>query len=135
MTERIMYRLSFDVDVDAIELTWPTFPDLPNQAQYVTTFAATYLSGEPCPTDAINAPFSELLGLPFQYVRPGIVGHSTPPLDFSGGGISEIEVRLQPWGRGVNPNFTSGRFPLVVMGTRRSLPRRTITMIHQGVEA
>lgn len=135
MTERLTYRLSFDVAVDSLSLHWPSFPDTPAGSQFVATLAAWDAEGEPVPTTGLTAPYSTALGLPFQYLTSAVHGRATQTTGVHATPITEFEVVLRAWGRGTAPTLPAELGPLVAQGTRHAAPVRSVTLIQEGIPA
>ncbi|GAA1327053.1 hypothetical protein GCM10009592_13490 [Brachybacterium rhamnosum] len=135
MTERLTYRLSFDIAVDSLSLQWPAFLDSDAGSQFIATLAAWDAAGDPVPTTDLKAPHSKALGLPFHYVTPALHGRATPTTDVHRTSISEFEVVLRAWGRGTPPELPAGIGLLVAQGTRRTAPVRSVTLLQEGVPA
>lgn len=135
MAERLKYRLSFSYAVESLQLLWPQFPEDNVDGHFVVTIAAWDASGEPLPSSALQAPFSDLLGLPFQYASPSPLGRATPSIQLTGARASTVEVNILPWGRASGPSLPREIGPVVVQGSRGGTAHRTITQIREGARA
>lgn len=132
MTEQLTYRLSFDIPVDSISLLWPRFPVPPAGSQYVVTYAAWDMTGEPIATPYLGAPVSNFLGLPFHYVTAHAHGHATPKVELKNSLASRFEIALRPWGRSTPRDLPAAVGPLVAQGSRHSMPPRSVALILEG---
>lgn len=135
MAERLTYRLSFSYAIESLQLLWPQFTEDIVDCHFVVTIAAWDPSGEPLPSSALQAPFSDLLGLPFQYASPSPLGRATPNVQIIGAKASTAEVTILPWGRNSGLSLPREIGPVVAQGSRGGVAHRTITQIREGVRA